>query len=152
MTKIVSYVIIDIKGCGLKMSNILAGILAFIIWIVLPFTFIFLFYKNNKKKKEIVSFVVAFNIHSIPELARLVHLKEEKTLKILSKIIANPDNIDLDNDAKRLRNAQINLQTMTITLQDKKNKKETWICSYCRAINSSKELTCNSCQAPKNKN
>jgi len=139
------------KGCGLKMLDIFLGILTASLIIGVVWIPIFLYYKCNKKKKEIVSFVVAFNIRSIPELARLARLTEEKTLKILSKIIANPDNIDLDNDAKRLRNAQINLQTMKITLQDKKSKKETWTCPYCRAVNSPKELTCTSCHAPKKK-
>ena len=106
--------------------------------------------KKNQRNK-IASLVVSSNLRSIPEIARHANMSEDKVIKILRKLTSDSSDLDLSNDAKYLKEAKINLQTMEIILSDKHTKKEPWTCVYCRAVNKPKDLVCQSCQAAKKK-
>jgi len=104
-----------------------------------------------KQRNKIASLVVSSNLHSIPDIAHHAKISEDKVVKILRILTSDSSDIVLANDARYLKGAKLNLQTMEITLSDKYIKKEPWICVYCRTVNKLDELVCQSCHASKKK-
>jgi len=107
--------------------------------------------RKEQKTNEIASLVVSSNLRSIPDIARFSKMEEDKVIKILRMLVSGSNNVKLGNDAKYLKGATINLQTLEIILSDKYIEKEPWACSYCRAVNTPENLVCQTCKAPKKK-
>ena len=118
---------------------------------VIPFLFLFWLITTHRKRNTVASLVITSNLRSIPEIARHAGISEDKVIKILRILTSGSSVIKLSNDAKYLKGAKINLQTMEITLSDKHLEKEPWTCAYCRVVNPPEVLTCQSCQAAKKK-
>jgi len=106
---------------------------------------------RKRRKNKIASLVVTSRLRSIPEIARHANMSADKVIKILRLLTAATSDVVLANEAKYLKDATINLQTMEVILSDKHTKNEPWTCVYCRAVNTPEALVCSACHAPKKK-
>ena len=131
------------------MWNYVSNFLLFMITLGWPFVFLAWVIIQTKQQNKIASLIVSSNLRLIPEVAQHANMSEDKVIKILRKLISGSTWGTVSNDAKYLKDAKLNLQTMEITLSDKHIEKEPWTCVYCRTINTPEELICQSCQAPK---
>jgi len=110
---------------------------------------------SQKKEKEalnkLASLIVSSDLRQIDDIVRLSGMPEHKVIDRLRILVSSSSSLKLGNDARYLKGAKINLQTMEITLSDKYIEKEPWTCVYCRSVNEKEALVCTSCQAPKKK-
>jgi len=145
----VSFVAVD-DGLFITLIGIFLLVLSVSLLALLP---LLLFLRKNKKYKlnKLASLIVASELRSITDIIRLSGISEKQVIDYLRILVSDSSPHKLGNDARYLKGAKINLQTMTITLSDKYVEKEPWICVYCRAVNEVAVLTCQSCHAPKKK-
>jgi len=100
---------------------------------------------------KLASLIVSSELRSIPDIARLSSMSEMKVIDSLRILISDSSSLKLGNDARYLKGAKMNLQTMEITLSDKYIEKEPWECAYCHSINEVTILVCRNCRAAKQK-
>jgi len=112
---------------------------------------IFLRTRQTYLLNKLASLIVSSELRSIPDIARFSKMSEDKVIKRLRVLISNSSSLKLGNDARYLKGARLNLQTMEIILSDKYREKEPWVCAYCRSKNSAEAIVCQSCKAPKKK-
>jgi len=107
--------------------------------------------RKRKALNKLASLIVSSELRSIPDIVRLSGLSEVTVIDYLHILVSDSSGHYLGNDARYLKGARVNLQTMEITLSDKYIEKEPWTCVYCRAVNEATALSCCSCHASKKK-
>jgi len=112
---------------------------------------IFLRARKTHALNKLASFIVSSELRSIPDIVRFSKMSEDKVIKRLRILISDSSSLKLGNDARYLKGARLNLQTMEIILSDKYVEKEPWVCAYCRSKNSAEAIVCQSCKASKKK-
>lgn len=112
---------------------------------------ILIIFRQRKKYmlNKLASLIVSSELRRISDIVYHSGMSEKKVIKNLRMLVSNSSTLKLGNDARYLKGAKINLQTMEITLSDKYIEKEDWTCVYCRAVNAATVLICQSCNAPK---
>ena len=122
--------------------------------IVISISLILLRIRKKRTLNKLASLIRSSNLRRISDISHHSGIAEKKVINYLRILIAGSegdDSLALGNDARYLKGAKVNLQTMEIILSDKYIEKEDWTCVYCRAVNAAATLTCQACQAPKKK-
>jgi len=129
------------------MGPLIAGLILFLVAI----TRIVLRKSKTHTLNKLASLIVSSNLRRIDDIVRLSGSSEVKVIDNLRILTSASSTLKLGNDARYLKGAKLNLQTMEVILSDKYVEKEPWTCIYCRSVNEIEALVCASCHAPKKK-
>lgn len=144
--------LIVVEAIGPHPFSVVIGLMGFgSFLIILGTLFIMLRLRKRSNLNKLASLIVSSELRRISDIVHHSGLPEQKVINYLRILVADSSGHKLGNDARYLKGAKINLQTMEITLSDKYVEKSDWTCVYCRAVNPPTSFNCHSCHAPKKK-